>query len=68
MTITISLNGESRNVAHGTSITDLLSQLDVDSSLVAIAINQVFVPRDQHAQHIIQDNDTIDALSPVQGG
>lgn len=66
--LTIIINGKETRCARHLPINDLLYDLDIDKKTVAVAINREFVARSQWATRIIQENDRIEILSPVQGG
>jgi sulfur carrier protein len=34
----------------------------------AVAVNLQFVPKSQHAEYVLQDNDSVEIISPVTGG
>ena len=64
----ISLNGESVSLPQSCSITDLLTQHGYADMLVAVAINQRFIPQSKHAETLVKDEDEIDVVAPMQGG
>lgn len=64
---TIYLNGESRAVRSAT-LRDLLSELQIESSRVAIEQNREIVPRAAFAETAVNDGDAIEVVSFVGGG
>ena len=52
----------------GKLFTELLEQLDQRQAGAALAINQQIVPREQWAQHIVQDGDQILLFQVIAGG
>ncbi|MEM9487619.1 MAG: sulfur carrier protein ThiS [Myxococcota bacterium] len=50
------------------TVRDLLCALDFERGAVAVAVNGVFVPRSQHATHVLRDGDALELLAPMQGG
>lgn len=66
--LSVTVNGESKTIAAQTSIQDALTEWQFCDGKIAVAINQEFVPRSQYESHHIQDGDSIEILSPIQGG
>lgn len=64
----ITLNGESRQIAEGTTVRALLDDLNLGAGPLAVERNAVIVPRAEHANAIIQDNDTLEVVQFVGGG
>ena len=63
----IILNGESKTV-DAKNIVELLNTFDYQSDKVAVAINGEFVPRSNYESQNLNENDSIEVLSAVQGG
>lgn len=66
--MTITLNGESREVAPGTTVAELLSELDVPAKHVAVEVNLELVPRGVHCEHVLRDDDRLEVVTLVGGG
>ncbi len=66
--IAIYCNGQMRQVPPGTTVRELLDQLDVDPRRVAVEINCQLVPRTQHDQHQLQPGDRVEIVTLVGGG
>lgn len=66
--MTIMLNGESRDVAPGTTVSELLVELDVLPKHVAVEVNLELVPRARHAEHRLHENDRLEVVTLVGGG
>lgn len=64
----ISINGEPRQVADGTTIRALLEQLDMARRTVAIEVNEEIVPRSEHAQHALNPGDAVEIVHAIGGG
>lgn len=62
------VNGLCEEVRDGMSVATLLSSLDLREAMVAVAVNESFVPKGDHAQHVLQDGDRIEIVAPMQGG
>ena len=66
--LTITLNGDPRRVAEGTSIADLLAQLDLPAAKVAVERNLAIVPRSTFADVVLADGDVLEIVHFVGGG
>jgi sulfur carrier protein len=65
---TIVLNGESRELADGGTVSDLLRELGLDSRQVAVERNREVVPRAEHGQTVLADGDQLEVVTFVGGG
>ncbi|OEJ27265.1 thiamine biosynthesis protein ThiS [Streptomyces agglomeratus] len=66
--MTVSVNGESREVAAGTTLGALVATLTRAPSGVAAALNETVVPRGRWDSTALGDGDRIEVLTAVQGG
>lgn len=66
--MTIVFNGEPRDVAVGKSVADLLRDLQFDVRRVAVEVNQTLVPRQRHAECLLQAGDEVEVVTLVGGG
>jgi sulfur carrier protein len=66
--VTVLLNGQSREMARGTSVTQLLVELGLPTSHVAVEVNLQLVPRAQHAEQSLAEGDRIEIVTLVGGG
>ncbi|MDO5667141.1 MAG: sulfur carrier protein ThiS [Alcaligenaceae bacterium] len=72
--ITVKVNGEDKQLPEGTDLSQLIEILqqeagqEPDPSLVATAVNEVFIPRQQRAEYILQAQDEVFTFSPITGG
>lgn len=64
----VSLNGETRRVAQGASIAQLLVQLGLRPELVAVELNRELVPRRLHAETRLRAGDHVELVTLVGGG
>jgi sulfur carrier protein len=63
----VTVNGEQKDVA-ATRIDALLGELEFEGTHFAIAVNYDVVPRTRWAQTVIAEGDTVEILTPRQGG
>ncbi|MBV8972342.1 MAG: sulfur carrier protein ThiS, partial [Sphingomonadaceae bacterium] len=66
--LTLTLNGDPRRVAPGTTIAGLLADLDLDAAKVAVERNRVIVPRSTFAEQELADGDALEVVHFVGGG
>lgn len=66
--ISISVNGESREVAEGSSLADLVALLVDSPQALATAVNGDFVARDARAARLLQPGDQVFTFQPITGG
>ena len=66
--ITISVNGQSREVTPGMTVAALVAELKVPSKFVAVERNRDVVPRARHAETVLADGDQLEVVTLVGGG
>ncbi|WP_030382276.1 MULTISPECIES: sulfur carrier protein ThiS [unclassified Streptomyces] len=66
--MTVSVNGEPREVAAGTLLDALVRTLTTAPSGVAAALNETVVPRAQWPATALAEGDRVEVLTAVQGG
>ncbi|EIY7829537.1 sulfur carrier protein ThiS [Escherichia coli] len=64
----ILFNDQPMQCVAGLTVHDLLVQLNQQQAGAALAINQQIIPREQWAQHIVQDGDQILFFQVIAGG
>ncbi|MEU9985667.1 sulfur carrier protein ThiS [Streptomyces sp. NPDC007971] len=68
VSVTISVNGEHRQVAPGTALDVLVGTLTAAPSGVAAAVNETVVPRGRWPLTSLCEGDRVEILTAVQGG
>ncbi|GGM87646.1 sulfur carrier protein ThiS [Streptomyces fuscichromogenes] len=68
VSVTVSVNGERREIAPGTALDTLVKSLTAAPSGVAAAVNETVVPRGQWATTGLTEGDRVEVLTAVQGG
>lgn len=66
--ITITLNGEAREVPAGLTIRGLLERLDLHERLVVVERNREIIRREEYSNVIVSPGDTIELVHFVGGG
>ncbi len=67
-TLGIHVNGEFRQVPGGISISEMLSEIGLDSRKVAVERNREIVPRSALGEVCVDDGDTYEIVHFVGGG
>ena len=67
--IQVSINNQIETFDTDCTVSKALDTLGYEKTgMLGIAINQTFVPKDQWAETVLNDQDKIDILNPVSGG
>ena len=66
--ITVTVNGEKRQVEKKVSVTDLLTDLGLLSRRVAVERNREIVKSQSYGSTVIQDGDVFEIIEFVGGG
>ena len=66
--IDITLNGEPRQLAEGTSLSELIAALGHTPQSLSSAINGEFVARDARPQRVLCQCDAVFTFQPITGG
>jgi sulfur carrier protein len=68
MTVTITVNGETRDLPPDVTLADLVSQLTASPKGVAAAVNGEVVPRRAWSATALAERDEVEVVTAVQGG
>lgn len=63
----LTINGEMKEIKAAT-VADALAALDLGDARVATALNGQFVPQEARPDTELSPGDTLEILSPMQGG
>ncbi|MCC4857989.1 sulfur carrier protein ThiS [Vibrio lentus] len=66
--ITISINEQSEQVAHSSSLADIIQVLALSDLGCVFAINNAVVPRSQWQQTVVNEGDAISLFQAIAGG
>jgi thiamine biosynthesis protein ThiS len=66
--ITLTVNGEKRQLPAETDMVGFLKEMDVDVRLVAVAHNGDVIPRKDYGSVRLRDGDTLEIVRMVGGG
>ena len=64
----VQVNGSEREIAEGTSVAELLVQLELDPRYLAVERNLELVPRGEHAEVTLAEGDRVEVVTLVGGG
>ncbi|AOR78672.1 thiamine biosynthesis protein ThiS [Novosphingobium resinovorum] len=64
----LTVNGEPRRIAAGSSIADLVAQIGLDPKKVAVEHNAEIAPRSTLAEVTLSDGDVLEIVHFVGGG
>ena len=64
----IQLNGKSREVPEGTTISRLLEELKLQPLRVAVQVNIDIIKRERYGEVALQPGDTVEILTFMSGG
>jgi len=62
------VNGENREIADNSTVSDLLAALQITATRVAVELNLEIVPKAGYAERTLQDGDKIEIVHFVGGG
>jgi len=62
------LNGVDTDISEGTTVAELLAQLQIGRERVAVEVNRDIVPKADHDSHLLSAGDRIEIVHFVGGG
>jgi sulfur carrier protein len=66
--ISVRVNGEERSLSSACTLLAAMAEWGYQGEAFAVAINETFVPRSTYAQTQVQAGDSIEVVSPLEGG
>jgi len=66
--MTLTVNGESKSVADGLTLAQLVRELGLERNPIAIELNRQVVPRDRHGETRLTEGDRLEIVTLVGGG
>ena len=66
--INVNLNNIPTTLASNTSLEAALTNIDQQLQPFAVALNKQFIPQRLYATVLLQDGDSIEIVTPMQGG
>ena len=68
MPVTLTVNGEQRDVPEGATVADLIRELGLGTAACAAEVNRQLVPRREHADRSLREGDVVELVTLVGGG
>jgi sulfur carrier protein len=66
--IEVTINGQRREIADGTTVRGLIDELGLGGKPVAVERNREVVPRSNHATTVLAAGDRVEVVTFVGGG
>lgn len=66
--MTLTLNGEKKELKDGLTVTGLLDALKIDPARVAVEVNLAIIKKDAYESHLLHNGDEVEIVSFVGGG
>ena len=66
--MTAIVNGESRRLAEGATVFDLVTELDLAGRRIAVEVNREIVPASEYRERRLSEGDAIEIVHFVGGG
>ncbi len=64
----VHINGEPVQIDAPVPIATLLATANVPPNYLAVEVNETVIPRETHAEHLIDDGDRVEVVTLVGGG
>lgn len=64
----IILNGKPKTLEDACTIKQLIDQLGLADKRVAVEVNLDIIPRSEHEQHQLKENDKVEVVHAIGGG
>ena len=64
----VTVNGEKHSVDADASLAELLAMLGLTDKRIAVEVNRDIVPRSDHDDYKLNDNDNIEIVNAIGGG
>ncbi|MDX2147662.1 MAG: sulfur carrier protein ThiS [Planctomycetota bacterium] len=66
--MTIILNGERKEIAANLTVRELIESLGLGKAACAAEVNKELVPKRDHAERVLRENDRVELVTLVGGG
>ena len=64
----VEVNGQSMSLSLGSTVDDLVGQLQLDRAGVAVAVNHMVIPQSQRHTTVLKSKDCVEVIHAVGGG
>jgi len=66
--IKIHVNGDILEISENATLSELAKHMSLEGKLYAIEVNEDIVPRSEHPQFSLNENDIIEVVQAIGGG
>ncbi|MFT4201441.1 sulfur carrier protein ThiS [Gordonia sp. (in: high G+C Gram-positive bacteria)] len=64
----VTVNGDARDLAAGTTVAGLVTELGLPDRGIAVAVDGFVIPCSRWGETALRDEDTVEIVTAVQGG
>ena len=64
----ILVNGEEKTVPEGLRLSELIASLALEGNRYAVEVNEELIPRTEHEQHLLEEQDRVEIVRAIGGG
>lgn len=64
----ILVNGEEKTVPEGLRLSELIASLALEGNRYAVEVNEELVPRTEHQEFLLQEQDRVEVVQAIGGG
>lgn len=64
----IQVNGDTRTLDAGSTLLQLIQLLELEGKRIAVEINEEIVPRSEHGNTVLNEDDNIEIVHAIGGG
>ena len=64
----IQVNGKEKKVSEGLRLSELVDSLLLEGSRYAVEVNEELIPRTEHDQFVLKDQDQVEVVQAIGGG
>jgi len=66
--MTVTLNGETKQIENGITVSGLLESLKIEPARVAVEVNLKIIKKTDYLSHQLNEGDSVEIVSFVGGG
>ncbi len=66
--MTVTLNGETKQIKNGITVSGLLESLQIEPARVAVEVNLSIIKKADYLSHQLNEGDSVEIVSFVGGG
>lgn len=67
-TIQVTVNGDVKQFRQGATVADLIAGMELTGQRIAVELNLEIVPKAEHVNTQLQDNDVLEVVHAIGGG